>query len=846
MKRLLHPSATLMSRLRYPTKFTLIALLFVAPLAVAMFFFQREINTNINFARNERDGVVYDLPVMRLLSDVIGHQQKVHSFYVDKSAMQSDVLAMQSRIAEDIKAIDDRDKTLGGSLKTTADWQKLKTKLQSVQSAALTSNAQQSLDAHTDLINDMVTFLTTVGNNSQLILDPDIDTYYTMDIAVTQLPAVAQNLCKARDLAAGIAQRHAITPDERTDLTVLTGQISTPAATAHSDLQQVIGFNSSVKARHEAAEQPFQTATTQFLDLVNNRIIKAKALSASPTEVLQAGNAGMDALMSDHAASVAILDDLLAKRLHTFEVRRFWVDVIAMVSLLLAIYLFLGFYRSTVHSVGALLQTAKKIAGGDFNQTVELGARDEIGQLGSDLQGMMTALREMAEAVERIAEGDLRVDFVPRSERDALGIAVNKMTANLRLLVGTLAVSTEAVADTSQRLVEACGQNEQAALKIARTIQEVAAAADQSATASQEIAMGSENLARAATEGSRSTDRLHSAISQVHEGRERQQSAVEEVDRGMERASQAVAQVTASTRRMATTAQDAAAIAQTGSQAVETTIASMAQIQRQVQETATTVTDLGKKGQEIGHIVETIRQIADQTNLLALNAAIEAARAGEAGKGFAVVADEVRKLAERSAQATREIDSLIGSVRSGVEEAVKATEATRLEVAEGAGRSQEAGAALAKILHASQSVAAEVQEMSAISEGMDASVQTVRGSVAMVRQVAVANAIALGEMVAEASQVTDAITTVAAVSEQTAAGAQELSATSEQVAASAQNVSAAVNVQTASIRDIGVAANELTGMAAQLQEMVNRFQVETQDTPDRAAKVVSAASRRAA
>ncbi|RIX43024.1 MAG: chemotaxis protein [Rhodocyclales bacterium GT-UBC] len=90
--------------------------------------------------------------------------------------------------------------------------------------------------------------------------------------------------------------------------------------------------------------------------------------------------------------------------------------------------------------------------------------------------------------------------------------------------------------------------------------------------------------------------------------------------------------------------------------------------------TAREVDALAQQAGEISAIVQLIHEIADQTNLLALNAAIEAARAGEAGRGFAVVADEVRKLAERTAKATKDIDVLVTNIRDNSNSAKAAME----------------------------------------------------------------------------------------------------------------------------------------------------------------------------
>jgi len=158
-----------------------------------------------------------------------------------------------------------------------------------------------------------------------------------------------------------------------------------------------------------------------------------------------------------------------------------------------------------------------------------------------------------------------------------------------------------------------------------------------------------------------------------------------------------IEQVSSNAAEVAAEATRSVNIASQGSEAVQKTIHGMDTIREHIQETSKRIKRLGESSQEIGDIVELINDIAEQTNILALNAAIQAAMAGEAGRGFAVVADEVQRLAERSSDATRQIEALVKAIQSDTNEAVASMEQSTAEVVGGAQLAHDAGQALEAI-----------------------------------------------------------------------------------------------------------------------------------------------------
>jgi twitching motility protein PilJ len=267
------------------------------------------------------------------------------------------------------------------------------------------------------------------------------------------------------------------------------------------------------------------------------------------------------------------------------------------------------------------------------------------------------AILRLLDELGSLADGDLTVEAtVTEDITGAIADSINYAIEKLRELVAT-------INETAIMVDSAAKQTESTAVHMAR-------AAD---TQTKEIAAATESIVSMA-------------------------SSIEEVSGNAERSSDV--------------ARHSVEVAHKGGDAVRRTIDGMNAIRETIQETSKRIKRLGESSQEIGNIIELINDIAEQTNILALNASIQASMAGEAGRGFAVVADEVQRLAERSTNATRQIEVLVRTIQSDTNEAVISMERSTTDVVGGALLAENAGAALDEIEQVSNQIATLVQNIS--------------------------------------------------------------------------------------------------------------------------------------
>ena len=245
------------------------------------------------------------------------------------------------------------------------------------------------------------------------------------------------------------------------------------------------------------------------------------------------------------------------------------------------------------------------------------------------------------------------------------------------------------------------------------------------------------------------------ATEQLASGTQEQSQQANEVAAAMEQMTRTIVENARTATRTAEVAEESQAAAQKGGTVVRDTTAKIREIAAVVSESGDFVGQLGASSEKINEITTVIRDIADQTNLLALNAAIEAARAGEHGQGFAVVADEVRQLAERTARATDEIEAMIDAIQRDTQKAVTAMARGESEVNAGIELADETGTALEEIVGGAQRTLDEVGQIATATEEQSTTSEQISRNVEAISTVSADAAEGVNEIARSARSMAD-------------------------------------------------------------------------------------------
>ncbi|MFP4517676.1 MAG: methyl-accepting chemotaxis protein [Desulfovibrionales bacterium] len=442
------------------------------------------------------------------------------------------------------------------------------------------------------------------------------------------------------------------------------------------------------------------------------------------------------------------------------------ISLLGLIALVGALVFFLK--RTVISKVHSIEQVSDRISSGDLDLTFESRGEDELARLGQNLTRMVGTIKDQLQYNKSVLEGmklpmfvtdknevvtfsNVQLaDLLDKSEEELLGHTVSEAFYGKKAGSSLTAQVIANQEDLDTKTVLARYDGKQIPIRFAGSplrnaegeiVGAIGIIIDltKEEEAKSQIENQQENLLHVANQVTEVAIQLSSAaeelsqqMNELAQGLDVSSDQTSQVATAMEEMNATVLEVARNAGDTASSAEDANSVARDGGEEVDKTVIEITQVAQTTVSLSETLNQLAGKVENIGQVMSVINDIADQTNLLALNAAIEAARAGDAGRGFAVVADEVRKLAEKTMQATKEVEKAITEIQSSTQEAVTEMDTTRTRVDNTTNMAKRAGEVLQDVMEKANRISDMVRNIATAAEQQSATSEEINNNVTQI------------------------------------------------------------------------------------------------------------------
>jgi len=657
---------------RVGKKLLLLVISFLIPITVVVYQLIAEKNIAIGFAEKEHTGITCLNPLHNLQSSVV--RFSLASLVAKESSSESE--SAHKNVDAALQEVLRVNQPLSKELETTTEISLLSKSWDTYSSSRTTDNA--------GILNkDVREVISKISDQSKLLLDPDLDSYYFIDATITHIPRILDQMSQLTMITYLGSEDGVVEHESKEKIDMISGtlhdasiEIKHSVLTALSNAQ-----DKTMPSRIKPLLDKLLLNITKLEEVSQKNIVDGDKASVLANRILLPGigNSLLESLDELHKGMGIEVTNLLEQRTEKLNRNKYITLGSVSLIILLTLWLAMMIWKSITHPVKELELGAIAVSKGELTVRIERNSNDEFGNLADLFNEMIAQIRA---ALEDARTKTLLSENAAREATEA-NKNINELVYHISETVETTATATaEIAASFSSMTSGAMRQSEQAG-----------------------------NVA----------------------------AAVEEMTSNIIESNRAMSLAVDKARRAGDSAKH-------GGEVVIQTINGMNKIADVVLRSASTVQELGKSSEEIGEIVQVINDIADQTNLLALNAAIEAARAGEQGRGFAVVADEVRKLAERTAEATKQIRDMIKRIQRDTAGAVSSMQLGTEEVESGKVLADRAGESLKDIITVSEDVQTLIAQLARASSEQETTSADIARNIQNISSVAIENKRAIDEV----------------------------------------------------------------------------------------------------
>ncbi len=467
MSSLFNPATSLMDCLSYPKKLLLVAILFLLPLTVTTYFTIDNNASVIAATRAEQAGLGY-IKRLRQFQQHVAEHRGMASLVLSGKAPREKLDAKGGEVETDVSALDEAARLNEEVLQVTAEWQEIKSAWRSLKASAGGMQPAASLAAHGALLEKVLHLYDQVSTKSGLILDPEVDSIHLIIPLTSNLPVAAEMAGRMRALGAKLlAAGTPATLEDKMKLMAGLEAASSNVRMAEGGLSDAMENNPKLKDALQGLQSEVENKFRELEGVVTREIIN-DGLTMAPEQYFALATRVIDTNYKLFDASAKELEGLLQARLEAELNRRLVISILVLVSLAAILYLFVGFYQSTMRSIDQLAAASRDLAGGDLRARVSHVSGDELGMVAhafndmgerfcAVIQQMTGANAQLAAASEELSsvteEGNTGIQR-QQQEMTQVATAINEMAASVQEVASNAAAAAKAAEEANRQIAQ--------------------------------------------------------------------------------------------------------------------------------------------------------------------------------------------------------------------------------------------------------------------------------------------------------------------------------------------------------------------------------------------------------